>query len=139
MIRCMAIKFRDAIEGNSFAAHESPTLVNFPHRACGDSSILLGEYFLQNGELGWQYVVGVRESDGHSHAWLEKDGLIVDITSDQFDSARDAVTVTRDATWHGQFVVDPQTTHLATISIYGEGYAKDMLTRAYKTIVKEIF
>ncbi|MBP0454054.1 hypothetical protein J5Y04_31605 [Kitasatospora sp. RG8] len=38
------------------------------------------------------------------HALLEREGLIVDITADQFpDSPGSAVWVTRDRTWHARF------------------------------------
>jgi hypothetical protein len=41
-----------------------------------------------------------------THAWLEKDGVIVDITADQFDDAECPVMVTADDSWHRQFVVE---------------------------------
>jgi hypothetical protein len=113
---------------------EAATLVDFPKGSCGDASILLGEYFLRQGERGWVYIAGRRKSDGYTHAWIEKKGLIVDITSDQFDDGRDPVNITRDRTWHEQFEVDPGMSHAAEIDVYTDGYAKDMLNRAYKII-----
>ncbi|MER5866159.1 hypothetical protein [Kitasatospora sp. NPDC002040] len=38
------------------------------------------------------------------HAWLELDGLIMDITADQFDDAPgERAWVTRDRQWHDTF------------------------------------
>jgi hypothetical protein len=42
-----------------------------------------------NGQEGFVYVCGMR--DGRSHAWLEREGLIVDITGDQFPDNDDPV------------------------------------------------
>lgn len=38
-----------------------------------------------------------------SHAWLEYDGLIIDITADQFDEVSEPIIVTSDRSWHSQF------------------------------------
>ncbi|MER5642660.1 hypothetical protein ABT095_37705 [Kitasatospora sp. NPDC002227] len=82
-------------------------LQDFPTGACLDSSLLLTEYLKDHGLRGWKCLAGERPYKPalpESHAWLERDGLIVDITSDQFeDSPGPAVWVTRDRTWHAQF------------------------------------
>jgi len=44
--------------------------------------------------------------NGPTHAWIERDGVIVDITADQFDDVEQAVIVTADRTWHDQFKGD---------------------------------
>ena len=38
-----------------------------------------------------------------SHAWLEYEGWILDITADQFEDINDKVLVRKDRTWHSQF------------------------------------
>ena len=38
-----------------------------------------------------------------SHAWLEMDGLIADITASQFDSELPEVYVSPDRSWHSRF------------------------------------
>lgn len=38
-----------------------------------------------------------------SHAWIELDGLIVDISGDQFVDQHEPVFVTKDRTWHDSF------------------------------------
>lgn len=90
---------------------------NFPSGSCGDASILLGEYLHQTGHGDWEYVTGERVRDLYSHAWIEQDGLIVDITADQFDDVDQPVIVTRDPSWHGQFA-NREPRHPALIDIY---------------------
>lgn len=67
------------------------TLCNFPHGSCGDASLLLGEFLTDRGFGKFHYVLG--ELNQASHAWLQKDGLVVDITADQFPGNLDPVIV----------------------------------------------
>ncbi|ARF83194.1 hypothetical protein ACIG0C_30010 [Kitasatospora aureofaciens] len=101
-----ATRFRRALETSS----EETRLIGlreFPHGACLDASLLLAEYLEDCGLGTWECVAGerpFRPALPQSHAWLEQDGLILDITADQFDDApRQAVWVTRDPSWHQQF------------------------------------
>lgn len=86
----LASEFRTAIE-NAKAAGEFEfdfSFSQFPRACCGDTSDLLGQYLLEN-KIKSTYVCGNRYFDNpeegtQSHAWLLVDGLIVDITGDQF-------------------------------------------------------
>jgi hypothetical protein len=69
-----------------------------------DATLILAKYLKENGQEGFVYVCGMR--DGHSHAWLRRDGLIVDITGDQFPDNGDSVCVSRGSAWHAQFEID---------------------------------
>lgn len=62
---------------------------------------LLGQYFFDSGLGEWQYVSGVMAlGDGiQSHAWVEQEGLIVDITADQFDGVAQATLATLCRAW----------------------------------------
>lgn len=102
-IRDLAERFRAAIEACDLkrlpiAFHE------FPRGSCGDATLLLAKYLKDNGQVGFVYVCGIR--DGHSHAWLEREGLIVDITGDQFPDNNDPVCVSRRSAWHAGFEID---------------------------------
>ena len=60
----------------------------FSNGCCGDASDLLGMYLLKHGVRS-SYVCGNRYFDGpeegtQSHAWLDVNGWIADITGDQF-------------------------------------------------------
>lgn len=79
-IRQEATRIRRALE------QIAPTLEglqSFPHAACGNASVLLGEWLIRKGIKGVEYVSGSSD-EIKSHAWLECDGLIIDITADQF-------------------------------------------------------
>lgn len=90
-------RFRDAVE-HVISVHGAPMHIrDFPRGCCGITSELLGDY-LNTLEMGeFQYVSSAR--DGASHAWLEVDGLVVDITSDQF-AERPRIYVDRSDTWY---------------------------------------
>ena len=117
-IRSAAAVFRAAIL--RCPRSDLPTLKNFPHGSCGDAAMLLGQYFLDLSLGVWEYAGGVRETDLQSHAWLERTGLIVDITADQFENVDQPVIVTRDRSWHAQFVY-PEPRHAVRISDYDPG------------------
>jgi hypothetical protein len=40
--------------------------------------------------------------DRGTHGWIESDGIIIDITADQFPDITAPALVTRDRTWHDQ-------------------------------------
>lgn len=129
-IRKAAHVFRAAIL--SCPRSDLPTFRDFPNCSCGDAAVLLGQY-LYDRSLGlWEYVGGERESDLHSHAWIEHAGLIVDITADQFEEVDEPVIVTRDRSWHRQFT-DPGPRNPARISDYDTG-AQDWLWPIYDRI-----
>ena len=79
----------------------------FPRGACGDAALLLGAYFVDCGFFGFKYVCGERGSHSDNswttHAWLSFEGLIVDITSDQFEDISDRVIVSKNSEWHQEF------------------------------------
>jgi hypothetical protein len=105
-LRAIATRFRGALEIVG-PASGLPGLRNFPKDSCADTVLLLGAHLLDRG-LGTFDGVGGEfgtpgDPDWHSHAWLERDGVIVDITADQFPGVLQAVIVTRDDRWHRQF------------------------------------
>jgi hypothetical protein len=95
-LRKLAVRFRRAIE--SCRAKLPIGLKDFPFGSCLDASLLLGHY-LEQSDVGKPiYVSGTK--DGRTHMWLEMDGVIIDITADQFGDAPERVMVTRDTAWH---------------------------------------
>lgn len=75
----------------------------FPRGCCGDVAELLAAFLKDEGFGTFTYVSGLLESDHISHAWLEKDGVIIDATSDQFEDGIGRPMVTCDKSWHAQF------------------------------------
>ncbi|MEI9973783.1 MAG: hypothetical protein WDO73_18050 [Ignavibacteriota bacterium] len=109
-LRTLATRFRSAICATDPAEVDPEVrfiVAAFPENVCGEICFLLGHYLRENGFPAAEYVNGIRLSDGRSHAWIETDGIIVDITSDQFAEIADEVVVTRDTTWHRQFCDRP--------------------------------
>jgi len=75
-------------------AHTLDGLQSFPHGACGNASVLLGEWLIRKGIEDVEYVSG-SSNVIKSHAWLECDGLIIDITADQYGADMPPVFVGR--------------------------------------------
>lgn len=103
-----AFRLRTAIE--SVPTNRLPiTFSSFPRGACGDASLILGAYLADNGFPEFVYVTGERGSHDagtwSSHAWLEADGLVADITADQFQDAPSNVVVAAPSLWHQCFKV----------------------------------
>lgn len=103
-IRELAERFRNGIEACD-PARMVISMQSFPRGACGDAALLLARYFRDNGAGEFEYIVATRgEGEGWtSHAWLEQNGLIVDITADQFNEVEAVVLVTEDRGFHATF------------------------------------
>lgn len=81
--------------------HQIPSINRFPTGTCGDVSDLLGKYLIDHGYLDVEYVYGMHFQQ--SHGWLEIDGVIIDITGDQFSDFDEAIFVSRDRSYHNRF------------------------------------
>lgn len=59
----LAQRFRRSLErAKASEPHLYVTLTEFPHGACGDASLLLlAKFFENNGQTGFDYVLGRRE------------------------------------------------------------------------------
>ena len=99
-IRKLARQFRRALE-QSLPKITPIAFRRFPCGSCNDTCILLGRYLRETGFGTLDYVSGERE--GHTHGWLRKREVIVDITADQFLDQAEPVIVTTDASWHQEF------------------------------------
>lgn len=100
ILRGFALNFRLALQ--QCDKNDVPfNLKTFPCGACGDAALLLAEYLKSKGFNRMYYVSGLKGNQ--SHAWLEHDGIIIDITADQFEGIIDPAIVTRDYSWHRQF------------------------------------
>lgn len=90
-LESLVYRFRAAIE----AAYDKNLLADdilfrrFPKGCCGDASVLLGHYLLENG-IETDYVCGTYYGDDtfdrQSHAWLQINGIVIDVTGDQFQN-----------------------------------------------------
>ena len=102
-IRDSAALFRQAIEQVNISEFSmSPWFKRFPRACCGDASNLLAKYLMVQHGIETTYVCGWHE--GQSHAWLEYNSLIIDITADQFEEVSENALVTTDKTFHSRFL-----------------------------------
>ncbi|MGW3245353.1 hypothetical protein [Streptomyces sp. NPDC001070] len=128
-LRTLAVGFRQAI-----LDCPDPGLVSlerFPYGSCGDASILLGQYLYENGLGVWTYVSAWENRA--SHAWIEKNGLRVDITADQFEGVDAPVIIASGGGWHDRFTVDPNASHGALIDVR-EDFVRHELRGAYRRL-----
>jgi hypothetical protein len=128
-LRALALELRHAII-------ECPdvdllSLERFPVGSCGDTSVLLGQYLHDNDQGVWTYVSAW--DGGSSHAWIEKNGLRVDLTADQFDGVHEPVIIASGGGWHDRFTVDAAASHGALIDVR-EDFARRDLLRAYQRL-----
>lgn len=111
------------------------TFSTFPSGSCGDAALILGTHLKLLGLGTFNYVSGVRGShdDGthHSHAWLEGNGLIIDITADQFPEFPHRVFVSLQSAFHQSF--ESEVLHEADFRVYDQHTAA-ALSRAYQMI-----
>lgn len=136
-IRKAAVDFRKSIE--FCGASLGIAFENFPSGSCGDTVPLLGTYLIDLNFGNFQYMLGNygnhEKGTWKSHAWLQSNDLIIDITADQFDEITEKVIVEKDALWHknlnGKFL------HLANYRIY-DSNTVSRLNSIYKKIVNHI-
>lgn len=90
---------RKALEGGGFSFNG---LADFPRGACGTTADMLGQYFQELGLGEWNYRQGLLPDSGNTHGWIERKGLLVDITADQFPDVKQSVIVTAHSPWHAR-------------------------------------
>lgn len=58
---------------------------NFPKGSCSDAASILGKLLHEHGFGEWQIALAERHEPFGTHAWIQKDKTIIDITADQFE------------------------------------------------------
>lgn len=80
------------------------TFLAFPKGCCGAASELLAAFLKDRGYGKCAYISGWSENcDEGSHAWLELDGFIIDVTIDQFSHEAPKPMVSSDWSFHEKF------------------------------------
>lgn len=77
-------------------------LQNFPSGCCSWATIFIGHYLKYECGLSLKRIHSARRINGDQHEWLIVNGIIIDITADQFDDAPSPVIVETDSEWHAQ-------------------------------------
>ena len=99
-----AAHIRGAIE--SFPEEIRPFgLSCFPKGACGDATLLLGTFLIDQGEEPFDYMQGRKgenklTTDWSYHTWLQRGSLVIDITADQFPEISEKIIVSENSEWH---------------------------------------
>lgn len=144
-VRALAVSFRAAILRTN--RNKLPISFRaFPLGSCSDASLLLARFLDDVGYGPATYVIGWRGPC--SHAWLELDGLLIDITADQFvrDPEKllwtgvppefpDGVIVTAEENWHSGF--DEEHRYTADYWVYGDSIGAE-LDRSYHEILTSL-
>ena len=137
-IELIAINIRYAIE-KTLRERLPITFHDFPFGACGDTALILGRHLKDLGYGGFKYVLACRgdKEDGSwcSHVWLERQGLIVDITADQFSDFSHKVFVGMGSSFHSTFTVEDVSD--ADYEIY-DSNTYEKLTSAHQEILKQL-
>lgn len=94
--------FRNELEQLKDLGKLPAHMQSFPSSCCGVVSEILGDYLNSQLELQVEYVCG--EKDGGTHAWLELEGVLIDITSDQFEG-RTRVYIGANDDWYSAWAV----------------------------------
>jgi hypothetical protein len=98
-IRLAAKRFRSAWERTDLSGFVK-NLANFPKNCCHYAEALLGLYLLDEGLGIFDKGEGEHPLTGEYHTWLERDGLVIDITADQFPGVVHKVIVSSSSAWH---------------------------------------
>lgn len=82
-------------------------MYNFPDSACAEATTLLGICLTRDYDLSTlvKALAQIEEGDKWvgTHEWLEHNGIIIDITADQFSIVNEPVIVTRQSHFHSQY------------------------------------
>jgi hypothetical protein len=135
-IRQLAVQFRHAIE-RCPRSRLPLQFRDFPRGSCGDAALLLKKFLQENGHTGFAYILGMRGEQ--SHAWLQRDNLIVDVTADQFPDQRRSVIVALNSRWHKTFERDllEEQEHVADFEQYDRRTAAE-LRNAYRLCIAHL-
>ena len=84
----LVVAFRKAIEAAIANGEQGELFRKFPVGQCGHTSDMLAQFLIDKGIGPITYINGTyygsRGSITQAHTWLVVDGLIIDITGDQF-------------------------------------------------------
>jgi hypothetical protein len=108
-IRSAAEEFREAIEQSDWNLVMDEYFILRNLRAmCKPAAMLVDKYLREELDCRpIEFVSAQRWTEAglvyRSHFWLEHDGLIIDISADQYPEIEQSVMVTADHSWHDGF------------------------------------
>ncbi|MDX9712580.1 MAG: hypothetical protein RBT56_08655 [Ignavibacteriaceae bacterium] len=139
-LREIATDFRQAVEDSdlseaSIGKEANIRVGDFPDSACAEISTVLGIVLTQmHNVTPLVEIVAQIENDKKewygTHHWLEHNGIIIDITADQFEMIKDKVIVSDDSQFHKEYGKQIET--------YSENFDIDKQFEWIKPIYDEI-
>ncbi|MEK7763332.1 MAG: hypothetical protein AAB433_17285 [Nitrospirota bacterium] len=114
----IATDFRRAFEDNDLS--KAPGfLPHFPEGCCSWATWMIGHFLKFEMYQSVEEINAERASQNGTipHAWLSADGIIIDITSDEFEDSEARVIVSRNSDWHKTWSI-VQTVEIQRIDIY---------------------
>lgn len=126
----------------SLAEKNSSKFHEFPKGTCGSASEVLGRILKEEFQIEGAYICAESHSQldwDESHAWVEVDDFIIDITHDQFeDTGLSGWVFERGLGWHAQFgeIVEHRNT-FCTPENWKE-YPHDGYHAALKAVLNEV-
>ncbi len=131
-----AKRFRQAIEKlTTNDIIESQWFGEFPKGCCGDTTMLLARYLLENQAIQTKYQWGIFNKQTHAWLELERNKMIIDITADQFDDVDEEVVFTDNKEWYEKFK-NSNIPNAAFTEFQGPN--KVRLEKLYSKIIKNI-
>ena len=95
-LETLVFNFRRAIEFAKANNEPGDFFIKFPLGQCGNTSDILAQYLIDNRISSILYVSGTYYGDDcnnrWAHGWLIAEGLVVDITGDQFKYHKEPLT-----------------------------------------------
>ncbi|MGN0148858.1 MAG: hypothetical protein ACI4C7_01245, partial [Clostridia bacterium] len=107
----------------------------FPQGCCHSTSLALGVwlYNMSNKSMKIKCITG-EQIDGKSHAWLEYNHLIIDITADQFEDITESVMITSlSSVLHASYKYERKTCIINENALIGQSERE-----VYKVIEKKL-
>ena len=105
-VQALSIKYREAIvQAHKDNRFEDVRLREFPLGSCFIASVLLGKYLCYHG-ISTKIISASMPKDpkyNQTHAWLEYEDLIIDITADQFDEQIESVIFEKPKSFHDNY------------------------------------
>ena len=108
----IASMFRSALEETDFSKANVGTeghlrMTSFPAGTCNEATTLLGLFLTAEYRIESLDKLTAQIEEGNKwhgwHHWLNHDGVIIDISADQFSMVTDPVIVTRNSPFHEKY------------------------------------
>lgn len=134
----IATDFRNAFETSDLS--EAPGfLPHFPDGCCNWPTWMIGHFLKFEMCQSAEEINAERASPSGTiaHAWLSTDGIIIDITSDEFEDSEARIIVSRNSDWHRSWSI-VQITEVQRIDRYNVRGTGRCASDIYELLVTSI-